>query len=118
MIDHRTALRSLAINDERFIERVLSMRLDDLDGWRLDPKAHAAARLGALIALDAAPATYQWNTSNALSSGVTADEIVGALIAVAPIVGIAKVVSAAQEIALAIGYDIDADLEAFDPLGG
>ena len=39
-------------------------------------------------------------------------EIVGVLIAVAPTVGLARVVSAAPELALAIGYDVDAALEA------
>ena len=51
----------------------------------------------------------------ALGCGETLDEIVGALIAVAPIVGSAKVVSAARAISLAIGYDVDADLETVDP---
>ena len=64
------------------------------------------------------PASYQWNATNALASGVTVDEIVGVLVAVAPIVGVARVVSAAQGVALAIGYDIDADLEAVAPLNG
>jgi len=47
----------------------------------------------------------------ALASGATVDEIVGVLIAVAPTVGLARVVSAAPEVAVAIGYDIDAALE-------
>jgi hypothetical protein len=112
---HRDALRRLAINDELFIEQVLSIGLDD-DHSMLEPSACAVARLGALIALDAPPETYQWDTARALASGVTLDEIVGVLIAVAPMVGIARVVSAAKEVALAIGYDVDADLEAVDPL--
>ncbi|MGA9161691.1 MAG: hypothetical protein WB297_12625 [Actinomycetota bacterium] len=114
---HQDTLRRLAINDEPFIERFLSIGLTDDDASYLAPTTHAVARLGALIALDAPPSSYQWNTTMALASGVTLDEIVGVLVAVAPIVGIARVVSAAQEIALAIGYDIDADLEAVDPLG-
>jgi hypothetical protein len=40
------------------------------------------------------------------------------LIAVAPTVGLARAVSAAPELALAIGYDIDAALEAIDSNGG
>ena len=36
------------------------------------------------------PASYQWNTTNALASGVTVDEIVGVLVAVAPIVGVGE----------------------------
>ena len=113
---HRDTLRRLAMNDEMFIEKVLSIGLND-DHSMLDPTRSAVARLGALIALDAPPETYQWDTTRALASGVTLDEIVGVLIAVAPIVGIARVVSAAHEMALAIGYDVDADLEAVDPLG-
>jgi 4-carboxymuconolactone decarboxylase len=112
---HRDALRRLAMNDEVFIEQVLSIGLND-DHSMLDPTTSAVARLGALIALDAPPVTYQWHTTRALAAGVALDEIVGVLIAVAPIVGIARVVSAAQEVALAIGYDIDADLESVDPL--
>jgi hypothetical protein len=45
-------------------------------------------------------------------TGATFDEIVGCLIAVAPVVGLARVVSAAPELALALGYDVDAALEA------
>ena len=85
------------MNDERLIEEGLSIKLNGIDGSSLDPKTHAVARLGALIALDAAPASYQWNTSVALAAGVTEDEIVGVLVAVAPVVGVAKAVSAAQE---------------------
>lgn len=116
-MDHRETLRRVAMNDEDFIERSLSMKLTDIDASGLDPKTHAMVRLGSLIALDAAPVSYQANTSIALTCGATVDEIVGALIAVAPIVGVAKVVSAAQHIALAVGYDIDADFEAVDPSG-
>ena len=39
------------------------------------------------------------------------DEIVGTLIAVAPTVGTARVVSAAPELALALGYDVEAAFE-------
>jgi 4-carboxymuconolactone decarboxylase len=108
---HEDALRWMALSDERFIEKVLSEQLDNIDTSGLDPKTHALVRLGALVALDAAPASYQWNASMALASGATVDEIVGVLIAVAPTVGLARVVSAAPEVAVAIGYDIDAALE-------
>ena len=111
MAKHEDALRSLTLCDERFIEDVLSMHLGDIDASGLDPKTHALVRLAALVALDAAPASYQWSASVALASGATVDEIVGVLIAVAPTVGLARVVSAAPEVAVAIGYDIDAALE-------
>jgi 4-carboxymuconolactone decarboxylase len=50
----------------------------------------------------------------ALAAGVTVDEIVGVLIAVAPTVGIAKAVSAAPELGVAIGYDTDSALETMN----
>jgi 4-carboxymuconolactone decarboxylase len=118
MAKHEEALRDLAMNDERFVENVLAMQLTNIEASGLDPKTHALARLGALIALDAAPASYQWNVGMALASGATVDEIVGVLIAVAPTVGLARAVSAAPELALAIGYDVDAALEAIDSNGG
>jgi hypothetical protein len=42
---------------------------------------------------------------------VSYDEIVGTLIAVIPIVGVARVVSAAPNLALALGYDVAEALE-------
>lgn len=112
MDGHEDALRKMALGDERFVEDILSMDPSAIDASTLDPKTHALVRLGALIALDAAPASYQWASSMARASGASLDEIVGVLIAVAPAVGLAKIVSAAPEVALAIGYDIDAALEA------
>ena len=114
MTKHEDALRRMALCDERFVEGILSMRMTDADDSGLDPKTHALVRMGALVALDAAPPSYQWNASMALAAGATVDEIVGVLIAVAPNVGLARIVSAASEVALAIGYDIDAALESGD----
>ena len=48
----------------------------------------------------------------ALTAGASIDEIVGTLIAVVPTVGLARAVSAAPELALALGYDVEAALEA------
>ena len=80
----------------------------------LDHKTHALVRLAAALALDAPPSLYQATIHTALAAGASLDEIVGALIAVAPTVGIARVVSAAPEVALALGYDLDAAFEAPD----
>jgi hypothetical protein len=40
--------------------------------------------------------------------------MVGGLVAVAPTIGVARAVSGAPELALALGYDVDAALEAPD----
>jgi hypothetical protein len=49
-----------------------------------------------------------------LDAGASYDEIVGTLIAVIPIVGVARVVSAAPNLALALGYDVAEALELVD----
>lgn len=81
---------------------------------RLSPKTQALVRLAALLGLGAAPVSYQWVVGTALDADATTEEILGT-IAVAPISGIARVVQATPDIALPIGYDLDAAFEELDP---
>ena len=55
--------------------------------------------------------SYHWTVAAALDAGATAEEILGTLIAVAPITGIARIVLATPDVALSIGYDLDAAFE-------
>ena len=43
---------------------------------------------------------------DAISLGATEEQIIDVLLAVAPVVGLARVTSAAPELALALGYDV------------
>lgn len=108
---HEDRLRSLTVNDQAFLHSVLGLELEDLETSCLDAKTQALVRVASLVSLDAAPVSYQWCVEAALAAGATPDEIVGTLLAVAPLAGIARVVSAAPEIALAVGYDVQAALE-------
>ncbi len=112
MTEYEERLRSLAINDEGFVRSVLGMEVDSAELCRLDPKTHALVRLAALLAVDAAPSSYQESVDAAFAAGASIDEVVGTAIAIAPTVGLARVVSAAPELALALGYDVEAALEA------
>jgi alkylhydroperoxidase/carboxymuconolactone decarboxylase family protein YurZ len=114
MAAYKDTLRSLALNDEQFVDSVLGMGHDTVDASGLDQKTHALLRLAAALAVDAAPSSYHAIVETALAAGASVDEIVGCLIAVAPTVGLARVVSAAPELALVLGYDVDAALEAPD----
>ena len=113
MAAHEEQLRRLALHDEECIESVLAMRIKG-DRGGLDPRTHALVRLGALLALGAAPVSYHWNVGDALDAGATPEEVLGTLVAVAPISGIARVVLATPEVALSIGYDLDAAFEELD----
>jgi Carboxymuconolactone decarboxylase family len=81
----------------------------------LPPREFMIARIAALIAVDAPAASYALNVGAAADSGITLDDVQDVLIAVAPIVGTARVVSAATNIARGLGFVIalaEAELEA------
>ncbi len=112
---YRTILRRLALRDDGYIGLVLADEPAAKALSGLDCRTHALARIAALIAVDAAPPSYMSSVDRALDAGATHEEIVGTLIALLPIVGVARVVSAAPNLALALGYDT---AEAFESLDG
>ena len=73
----------------------------------LAPRELMLARVAALIAVDAPPASYLANAGAAADSGITADDLQGVMIAVAPVVGTARVVSAGGKILRALGFAIE-----------
>jgi alkylhydroperoxidase/carboxymuconolactone decarboxylase family protein YurZ len=83
----------------------------------LDAREHMLARLAALVAIDAPAASYVLNIEPSAEAGLTVEDVQGLLIAIAPIVGTPRVVSAAGKITDALGFVIDvaiaeAELEA------
>jgi alkylhydroperoxidase/carboxymuconolactone decarboxylase family protein YurZ len=107
--DVERLLRRLALNDEESVGMVLANGPDLASAASLGPKDDLLVRLGALLALGAATSSLRATVDRALAAGATESEIVGVLIAVAPAVGGARVVSSAPRLAMAIGYDIEAD---------
>ena len=72
----------------------------------LAPREFMLVRLAALIAVDAPPASYLANAEAAVDSGVTAEDVQGVMIGVAPVVGTARVVSAGGKILRALGFAV------------
>ena len=112
MQKHEITLCKIAIADDAYVEEVLSNDRANLAASALDPKARALVRLGALIAIDAETPAYMWTLEAARRAGASDDEIVGCLLAVLPLLGVARVVSAAPKLALALGFDVATALEA------
>jgi 4-carboxymuconolactone decarboxylase len=108
---YKETLRRFAVRDDRYIDSLLRADRDEASLAGMDPRGHALARIGALIALDAGPPAYMSSVEAALKAGVSRDEIVGTLIAVLPVVGVPRVVSAASSLGLALGYDVAEALE-------
>ncbi len=109
MDDVERLLRRLALNDEESVDLVLGRGLESSGRTALRPKVELLVRLGALLALGAATNTLRATVDRAVEAGATEAEIVGVLVSAAPAMGLARVVLAAPRLALAIGYDFDAD---------
>ena len=74
---------------------------------RSQDKIQALACLAALIATQSPEPAYQRVVGFAFAAGTTEEEMLGVLLHVAPIVGSARVTSAAPHLASALGYDLD-----------
>jgi 4-carboxymuconolactone decarboxylase len=104
-------LREVALGDERALG---ALGIGPGAEPPLDGRAAHLARIGALVAMDADIAAYQREVNDALAAGVSSDEVIDALVRVAPIVGAIRAMSAAPKLALALGYDVDAAFEHTD----
>jgi 4-carboxymuconolactone decarboxylase len=113
-LDHTEQLRRLAINDTGFADHYL--RGADAGSAGLDPKTLALVRLAALIAVGGSGPSFGAHADAAVSAGASAPEIVDVLVGVVPTVGLPRVVAAAPKVGMALGYDVDSDLE--DRSGG
>jgi alkylhydroperoxidase/carboxymuconolactone decarboxylase family protein YurZ len=101
---HQT-LSGIAGGKTSFLEEAVGLREVDRELSGLDPRTFALVKIATLIALDAPPASYAWQIANAMEEGVTHEDLVGVLKAVAPQVGGPRTIAAAAEIMVSIGLD-------------
>ena len=101
--DSEQTLSRVANGDAPVLEQLLAMNLDSMLLSGLDEQSYNLVRLAALVAMDAAPVSYLVNLEMAAESGITLDQARGTLVAIAPIVGSARVASAAGNILRAYG---------------
>lgn len=69
----------------------------------LDPAAQILLRFAALVALDAAPASYLFHFGAGADQGLTLEDAQQVLVTLAPLVGTARIVSAISKIERALG---------------
>jgi hypothetical protein len=97
------------------LDTLAAMTAESVARCDLDANSLMAARIAALAAVDAPPGSYLLNLGPAADAGVTLEQAQGILIAVAPIIGTPRTVSAAAKIATALGVAVmalEAELEA------
>jgi alkylhydroperoxidase/carboxymuconolactone decarboxylase family protein YurZ len=86
-------------------DRSAAVEISEYASGLLTDRSVALVRLGALIAVAAPGASIGSAVDDALSLGISSEEIVGVLACVARDVGAPKVVAAAARISRALGYD-------------
>jgi 4-carboxymuconolactone decarboxylase len=104
-------LRRLAMIDEGFVASEARLGLAPATASALDARTAALLQVGACVAIGSPPICLEWSTGRALAAGASKDEIADVLLAIAPVAGLGRIVCAAPEMAIALGYDIEAALE-------
>ena len=112
MDDYKATLRRLAVRDDRYIEALLQTERAERrvrrarrpvpcarPAWRADRSGCLTCRV------------HELGRGRARAPDASYEEIVGTLIALLPIVGVPRVVSAAPNLGLALGYDVAEALE-------
>ncbi len=90
------------------LDLLATMTASSLEASSLDPTSLMQVRIAALVAADAPPASYLLNLGAASEAGVDADAVREVLIAIAPVVGTARVMTALGNIVRALGLALDA----------
>jgi alkylhydroperoxidase/carboxymuconolactone decarboxylase family protein YurZ len=105
---------SAAQGDTPVVDVLADMTAASLERSTLDPKTLILVRLAALASVDAPPVSYLTNLAAGGEVGVEAEDVQQVLIGIAPVVGTARVASAAGKMARALGFAIavaDEELE-------
>jgi hypothetical protein len=92
--------------DTPVLDTLVDITAASIEHSNLAPRELMIARLAALVAVDAPPGSYLSNAGVAADIGITERDVEDVLIAVAPVVGTAKVMSAGGNLMRALGFAI------------
>jgi alkylhydroperoxidase/carboxymuconolactone decarboxylase family protein YurZ len=95
-------LEDLAQGGGPVLEALARMNATALSQTEIDEQTALVARFGALVALDASPASYLVHLALAEEAGISPAMIKAVLVTLAPLVGSARIVSAADNVMRAI----------------
>lgn len=109
-----TSLGGMAKGEAPVLESVLAMNLDALERCGLDPRTYVLVRFAALVAADAPPASYAMTLALAADADVSLEDMQSVLVAIAPLVGTARVTAAAGNV-LRATLGVEALAEAVAP---
>jgi alkylhydroperoxidase/carboxymuconolactone decarboxylase family protein YurZ len=112
-------------NDTPVLDTIAVMTAASIERSNLNANEFILVRLAALAAVDARPLSYLAHVAPSVEADVTLEQVQDVLVAIAPIVGTARVVSAALNIAEALGVavavaeeELEEELEALAEADG
>ena len=100
--DPQESLQRLAEGDLTILNVLKRMIEGTFEESGLDPQTFMLVRIAALATLDAAPASWLMNLEAGGEAGLAPESVMGTLIAIAPVIGTARIVSAASNITRAL----------------
>jgi alkylhydroperoxidase/carboxymuconolactone decarboxylase family protein YurZ len=106
VIAAKEASMSTPEGDTPLLDLVGEMTNASIERSTLDPKTLMLVRIAALASVDAPPVSYLMNLGAGAEVGVEAEDVQQVLIGIAPVVGTARVASAAGKMARALGFAI------------
>ena len=92
--------------DTPVLDTLADMTMASVERNSLSPRDFVLARVAALIAMDAPPISWFANAPAIEEGGLTAEDVQGIMIAVAPVVGGPRVMAAGGHIMRALGFAI------------
>jgi len=97
-----TVLKDVAEGKLDALEFLTAVNIACIEASGLDPDTLMLVRIAALAAIDAPAASWFANLGAASLTDITLEQVRGALIAIAPLIGTPKVISASAKILEAI----------------
>ncbi|MFJ9866916.1 carboxymuconolactone decarboxylase [Streptomyces sp. NPDC101165] len=93
-------------SDAPVLDTLAAMTIDSIERCGMDEHTLILTRIAALVAMDAPAISYLAHVDPAVKAELTVEQLQDVLVAIAPVVGTARVMSAAGHIAQAFGVAI------------
>ncbi|MFI1585846.1 carboxymuconolactone decarboxylase [Embleya sp. NPDC020630] len=101
-------------HDTPVLDTLAAMTLDSMERCGLTPEALILTRIAALVAMDAPPLSYVAHFEAGAATDLRPEQVQDVLVAIAPVVGTARVMAAAGHITKALGIEITASAHESD----
>lgn len=97
------------------LDTLSAMTIDSVERCHMDERTLILTRIAALAAMGAPPISYLAHVGPAVKANLTVEQVQDVLVAIAPVVGTARVMAAAGRITEALGFAVavaESDAEA------